>query len=115
MPLKMNTALKILLGMVGALLVAFVGWYIGYQNAITDQWYFDAPAKIVLLQKALGEDGAGDPEVIKGMLFKQKCILSNKSYANSLSVYHPINREMRLYYDSKITEVCGEEGCICIP
>jgi hypothetical protein len=111
---KMKTVLKISLGTIAVLLIAFIGWYVGYQQAITDQWYFDAPAKIVLLQKALGEDGTGDQEIINGMIFKQKCILSNKDYAKSFSVYHPASREMRLYYNSKIREVCGESGCTCI-
>jgi hypothetical protein len=94
----------------------FVGWYIGYDQGVMNQVYYDAPAKAVLLQKALKDDGTVDDRIIIVLLFRQKCILSYKEdFASEISVYHPVHEEVRHYYELKIKEVCGDDGCTCDP
>ncbi|MCL2873266.1 MAG: hypothetical protein FWF41_09935 [Betaproteobacteria bacterium] len=86
-----------------------------------NQIYYDAPAKLALLERALNKDGVVDKKVIEALIFRQKCILHRRDGSNSLAIYHPIHKDVRLYFESKIKDICGEgvclcpEGCACLP
>lgn len=113
--MKINQTYKIVFRIFLLLSFYFAGWYIGYENGATNQVYFDAPAKIIMLKKSLGPDVIANTKVINALILNQKCILSDKNYNNSLSIYHPIHEDVRWYYFSNIERVCGKEGCSCKP
>lgn len=94
------------------------GWYFGYEMGAYNQVYFDAPGKIIMLEKAFNHDRYPDDKVIKDLIFKQKCILSDVDYLNStyaFSSYHPVHVYLRDYFLDNIERVCGKTGCTCTP
>ncbi len=89
----------------------------GYQQGVMNQIYFDAPAKVILLEHALNKnkDGTVNKEIIQDLIFKQKRILHHDEFSSYWATYHPVHEEVRLYFKSKIEDVCGKKGCTCDP
>lgn len=93
---------------------AFIGWYFGYISGAKNQIHFDAAARVSLYEKSLSlDDNKEVRQMLKGFLWKQKCLLASDFNYDTYTIKHPVHSDVLDYYDRNIKRICMNGDCEC--
>lgn len=87
------------------------GWMLGYYYGAVNQVYFDAPARISMLNRISNDNEKND--VLEGLILRERCVLSDLEYSNTFTALHPVHEETRFQFERLIGKVCEDELCGC--
>ena len=96
--------LKLLSYFLVGLMFLFIGVWYGYEKALTNQMYFDAPAKITLYNAVLEKESC--KEFLRGSIIRELRIL--KQLENKTTPYllnHPVHKEVKNAYEKLYPDI----------